>query len=192
VARKVIWKSAGPVSAVCCRAGFSDFEVVTILGVTVTRIYFLILLVIGLAVTNLYVQSLEEKIDSAREPNAMEFPRVREQNDVDNILDDYQVYLNYVLEVGNQTNHKQAQRLNALYRELKRRDEGQAARFLRGLRFEMVQKLEMSGMSPERASTNHVGMRKWVKRFLPVWVREADEYLFRARTNAIARRQTKE
>ncbi len=158
-----------------------------------TRIYFLVLLVLGLAVTNMYVQSLEQKIDeSTRQPNAMEFPKVREQSDVDDIIDDYQVYLKYVLEVGSQTNRKQAQRLDVLFRELKRRDEGQAARFLRGLRFEMVQKLEMSGMSPTSASTNNAHIRSWVNRFLPIWVRECDEYLFRARTNAIAKRMAKE
>ncbi len=153
------------------------------------KTFLLILLVAGLAITNHYVHSLE---DSNREPKSMEFPRVREQNDVDNILDDYQVYLKYVLEVGNQTNRKQAQRLDTLFRELKLRDEGQAARFLRGLRFEMVQKLEMSGMSPASASTNNASIRSWVGRFLPIWAREADEYLFRARTNAIAKRQMKE
>jgi len=127
---------------------------------------------------------------SEREPNSMSFPRVREQNDLDNVLEEYEVYLRYVMEVGNQTNRKQSQRLGLLFRELKRRDEGQAARFLRGLRFEMVQKIEMTGMAPERASTSNAAIRSWVNRFLPIWVREADEYLFRARTNALVKRQS--
>lgn len=123
-----------------------------------------------------------------REITAMDFPKVREQSDLDDILSDYEVYLNFILEVGNQTNRKQAERLNAIYRNLKKKDEAQAARFLRGLRFEMVQKLEMTGLTPERASTNNTAIRQWVTKFLPVWLREADEYQFRSRTNAIVKR----
>ncbi len=125
---------------------------------------------------------------SSRELDAMDFPKVREQSDLDDILSDYDAYLKFILEVGNQTNRTQAKRLENLFTNLKRKDEAQAARFLRGLRFEMVQKLEMTGLSPERASTNNAAIRTWVTRFLPVWVREVDEYQFRSRTNALVKR----
>ncbi len=141
-------------------------------------------LAIGLGVLSL----AQTNVFSNRQPNTMEFPKVGEQSDLSNILDDYPAYLKYVLEVGGQTNRKQASRLDYLFRELKRKDEAQAARFLRGLRFEMHQRLEMSGLASDKASTNNTAMRQWVTRFLPIWTREADEYLFRAKTNALVKR----
>jgi hypothetical protein len=63
-----------------------------------------------------------------------------------------------------------------------------AARFLKGLRFEMVQKVELMGVAPQSLNTHTPEMRRWVKRFLPDWVREADEQWFRAATkSAIAK-----
>ena len=120
--------------------------------------------------------------------HAMEFPDVANTTDVDDVLSDYPAYLQFVLEVGRKVNPKLSARLEQRYTQLRKRDPQGAARFLRGLRFEMTQKLEMTGTNPSTVTTNNPSIRRWVAKFLPAWHREADEYWFRSFANPIARR----
>jgi len=115
-----------------------------------------------------------------REPSSMAFPRLRETSDTDEILAQYPAYLDFVLEVARFRNPGMAKRLAYTYSQLRRRDPDGAAMFLRGLRFEMVYKLELMGASPGSISTRTPKIRDWVAKFLPDWWREADEGLFRS------------
>ncbi len=123
-----------------------------------------------------------------RHPDAMSFPRLANTSDVDEVLNDYPAYLRFVLEVGKDKDKKTAERLDHVYSQLRQRDPNGAARFLRGLRFEILQKLELLGVSEESVSTSSPVIRRWIAKFLPTWYREADEYLFRAVTANVAKR----
>lgn len=123
-----------------------------------------------------------------RDLDNLRFPNHPVTNDVSDILEQYKDYLSFVLEAGRATDPATAKRLEEKYQVLEKSDRGLAARFLRGLRFEMHQKLELTGMSPRSVTTAQPGVRRWVARFLPIWLREADEYHFRARAGKIARR----
>lgn len=110
------------------------------------------------------------------------FPVVSATNDQDDILRAYPVYLRFVLEVGNKVDTRTAHKLAETYTALEKRYPEAAARFLKGLRFEMVQKLELMGASPRTISSSSPEMKRWVGKFLKEWLREADEALFRAVT----------
>lgn len=111
---------------------------------------------------------------------SMGFPSVNDASDEDEILKSYPAYLNFVLDISRETDARNAKRLNDLYQRLVRINPPGAARFLKGLRFEMVEKLELSGMNPAQATTRNPEMRRWVTKFLRDWTREADENLFRS------------
>mgnify|MGYP000947049252 CR=1 FL=1 len=116
----------------------------------------------------------------------MAFPRVSTVRDTDDILEEYPVYLQYVAEIGKRTDAPNTTRLLQIYSKLQKRSPENAARFLKGLRFEMIQKAELIGLSSQSLSTSNPKMRSWVGRFMKEWVREADEQLFRTYSNAIA------
>jgi hypothetical protein len=111
---------------------------------------------------------------------SLPFPRHGATNDVDDILNDYQDYLKFAAAIGRDVDPSTTQKLLKTYDKLRARDRKGAARFLRGLRFEMVQKLEFMGISQKNVTTQTPAVRSWVRRFLKAWHREADEYLFRA------------
>jgi len=115
-----------------------------------------------------------------RSLSSASFPQHGEATDVDGVLGQYRDYLSFVLEIGSQTDPRGAARLRQTYAKLVKRDPALAARFLRGLRFELIQKLEMLGFPPATVTARQPVIRKWVTRFLPAWHREADEYLFRS------------
>ncbi len=123
-----------------------------------------------------------------RDLDNLRFPNHPVTNDVGDILETYPDYLKFVVEAGKATNAPLAKRLEEKYAALEKADRGLAARFLRGLRFEMVQKLELTGLANRGVTTAQPGVRRWVGRFLGIWLREADEYMFRARAGKIARR----
>ena len=117
------------------------------------------------------------------------FPTFKNTSDVDDIMDDYPAYLAFILDIGQDVNPTVANQIQERFNRLKKADEKLAARFLKGLRFEMIQKMELSGLTPRNTTSNNATMRKWVQRYLGVWLREVDEYQFRAFAAAIARRQ---
>lgn len=117
---------------------------------------------------------------SARQLASLPFPRHASTSDDGDVLSQYDDYLRFVQVIGRDVEPTTARNLQATFEKLRKRDPKGAARFLRGLRFEMVQKLEFLGASPTQISTSTPIMRQWVKRYLKEWHREADEYLFRA------------
>ncbi len=120
--------------------------------------------------------------------SSMTFPSVQPEDDTSDILASYPLYLKFVLEIGKEVDRNSAKKLESLYLGMKSHSQEAAARFLKGLRFEMVQKVELMGVAPQSLNTHTPEMRRWVKRFLPDWVREADEQWFRAATkSAIAK-----
>ena len=124
--------------------------------------------------------SKEELVVSAREVSSTTFPNIEETSDSSEVLKFYPAYLRFALEIGRDTDLRTAKKLDETYQQLRRRHPQAAAKFLKGLRFEMVQKMELAGLDPARVSTNTPEIRRWVGRFLKDWHREADEHLFRA------------
>ena len=113
---------------------------------------------------------------------AARFPNLRATHDQGDILDDYPAYLTFVLEIGRQVDISTAKRLETTYSNLRKRSPQGAARFLKGLRFELVQKLEFMGLPPSDASTSNQTLRRWVAKWQREWLREADEHYFRSFT----------
>lgn len=108
------------------------------------------------------------------------FPWVKTTADRDEILQDYKPYLRFVLEAGKNTDSRMAVKLADTYSKLEKHFPDAAARFLKGLRFEMLQKLELMGVSYQSVNTSTPEMKRWVRKFLKEWNREADEALFRS------------
>jgi len=111
---------------------------------------------------------------------SMAFPQVGSESDTDDILTNYTPYLRFVLEVGNQTDSKTAKRLAQTFEKLRSHYPQGAALFLKGLRFEMVQKTEFMVASPASLNSSSPEMHRWVGKFMKDWLRECDEHLFRA------------
>lgn len=125
-----------------------------------------------------------------REPMSIQFPQHKLTSDMGDILSDYPDYLKFVLEIGRVTDGRSASLLAKKYAQLRQRNPELAARFLRGLRFEMVQKLEFVGGTNARITTDTPFMRNWVTKFIREWAREADEYLYRSYGAQLARRNS--
>ncbi len=123
-----------------------------------------------------------------RETASMAFPLYKNTSDVGDIMDDYPAYLNFALTIGKDVNPGMAKQISERFTRLKRADEKYAARFLKGLRFEMIQKLELTGLSPKRVTTENPTLRRWVAKYIGAWLREVDEYQFRAFAASIAKR----
>jgi len=124
----------------------------------------------------------------SRELNVLNFPEIARSNDVDSILDDYPAYLKFVLEIGRKTDPLVARKLQHTYEALLKYFPKSAALFLKGLRFEMLQRLELSGRSSRSISTQTGEYRRFVSRYLKTWLYEADEHYFRARVASMVAR----
>lgn len=122
---------------------------------------------------------------------ASKFPTAEETSDVSDILEDYLPYAQFVLEIGRELSPAQANKFATLYNQLKKRDKVMAAKFLKGLRFEMNEKVELMGAAPSSLSTRHPEMRKWVVKYLPEWNREIDERMFRSYSTALSQQLAK-
>lgn len=154
--------------------GTQKSEINTQNGLAITAFFILLLGVSGIQGLQLDGSLIERTISS------LPFPRHSATTDQGDILADYPDYLRFVLEIGKDVDSATSKQLAKTYETLRRRDPRGAARFLRGLRFEMVQKLELLGASPSSMNTSNATMRAWVRRYLAAWHREADEYLFRS------------
>jgi len=108
------------------------------------------------------------------------FPIVDTERSTSDILDSYIEYLRFTVEVGKNVDRNTTAKLVKTFESLKRKNPRGAALFLKGLRFEMLHKVELMGREPSDISISNTEYRKWVGRYLKEWVREADEYLFRA------------
>lgn len=119
---------------------------------------------------------------SERDLTSGSFPDISATSDQDDILSTYPLYLKFALAIGKEVDNATARKLSANYSALRKRSPQFAARFLKGLRFEMEQKLELMGASPASITTHSPEMRRWVAKYMKEWNREADEHLFRAIT----------
>lgn len=113
---------------------------------------------------------------------AVKFPIVNIERSADGILDSYTDYLNFAVEVGRETDRENATKLVKIFEVLKRKSPRGAALFLKGLRFEMIQKIELMGREPHEISSTNPVIKRWVGKYIKEWVREADEHLFRAQS----------
>jgi hypothetical protein len=118
---------------------------------------------------------------------AGQFPNIQAQNDVNDILDVYPTYLQFVVEVGREVDNSNTQRLIQIFNRLKKQNPTGAALFLKGLRFEVVQKVELMGSNPSHVNTRTPEIRRFVGRYMKEWVREADEHLFRSVSTQITK-----
>jgi len=112
----------------------------------------------------------------------LRFPVVSLERSTDGIIDSYTDYLKFALEVGRESDRESAQKLVKIFEVLKKKNPRGAALFLKGLRFEMVQKIELMGIEPSEISSSNAIMKRWVGKYMKEWVREADEHLFRSQS----------
>ncbi|MBI4403426.1 MAG: hypothetical protein HY537_04655 [Deltaproteobacteria bacterium] len=80
-----------------------------------------------------------------RELASRALPVLRETRDQGEILNNYPQYLWFVLEIGKDVDPKTASQLNTLYQSMRKKNREAAANFLKGLRFEIVQKADFMG-----------------------------------------------
>lgn len=115
-----------------------------------------------------------------RHPDSMRFPQIEETRDEDDILESYPRYLEFVLECSKTSHWRSAKNLEKKYRVLRQYSPKAAAKFLVGLRFELIQKIQFSHMDARRLSSTNRSFRIWAGQNVSNWYREADEHLFRA------------
>lgn len=147
----------------------------TLHGLAITA--FLVLL---LGMSGSEVSQYGNDDSTMRSLSSLPFPRHEATKDEGDVLSEYPEYLRFVLAIGKDVDPSTSSKLAKTYEQLRKRDPRGAARFLRGLRFEMVQKLEFSGANLATVNTSSPEMRNWVRRYISAWYREADEYLFRS------------
>jgi hypothetical protein len=119
-------------------------------------------------------------LENSREVASMKLPMVASTTNVGDIIDTYEVYLDFVCDSVKDSNPEQSKKLKSLFTKLKKKDEKAAARFLKGLRFEITQKVEFMSVGRKDLSSNSTLIQSWAKRYMANWIREADEQLFRA------------
>lgn len=119
---------------------------------------------------------------------AMAFPNVGTARDTQEMLKRYQVYLEFVVQIGRTSDLASTQRMEAKFAELKRRNPEGAARFLKGLRFELLDKAQRLGKQETILNTQNAELIRWVGRFMGQWAREADEHLYRVYSSQLAKK----
>jgi hypothetical protein len=122
-----------------------------------------------------------------RDPASRPFPNVAGADDADEVLTDYRPYVEFILAVGQSVDPRTAKSLKAKWTKLQeKRNRASGARYLRLLKFEMDQHLQLTGGSSKRMHSDTPAVRAWVKRFIKDWNREAEEHLFRQYALAMA------
>lgn len=114
-----------------------------------------------------------------RDPASRPFPNVGKTDDADDMIKEYKPYLEFVATVGEGVDPRTTKVLKAKWADLHKRDRTGAARFLKLLKFEMDQHLQLTGGSSKRMHSDSPAVRAWVKRYIKDWSREVDEHLFR-------------
>lgn len=104
------------------------------------------------------------------------------------VLENYQHYFDFVVRIGNQVDAGSTRKMVASFSELKNKNPEAAARFLKGLRFELVDKAQRMGKREASLSPQNPEVQKWVGRFIKEWAREADEHLYRVYSSQIAKK----
>lgn len=116
------------------------------------------------------------------------FPHVSPARDSQEILKRYQPYLDFVVQVGRKADVASTQRMESKFLELKKRNPEGAARFLKGLRFEMIDKAQRMGQQEGALTSQNPELIRWVGKFMGQWAREADEHLYRVYSSQLARK----
>lgn len=119
---------------------------------------------------------------------ATDFPLIRTAKSSSEMLKQYQPYLDFVVQVGKQSDLVNAQKLMVSFQKLQAHNPEAAARFLKGLRFEMMEKAQRMGRTESKLTSNNPEIRSWVGRFIEEWAREADEHLYRVYSSQIAKK----
>jgi hypothetical protein len=119
------------------------------------------------------------------------FPRHPRLRDEDDILEQYRDYLVFVVSAARGSQPSEARSLMEQFQKLEKESPTNAARFLKGLKLELDQKVELMSVSPSRLSSSHPQMRPWIAKYLPVWLREVDEARFRAYTDKLIAKRRK-
>lgn len=107
-------------------------------------------------------------------------PRLEALNDDKEILEAYPAYLTFVYQMGQSLDKEYSEKFKDSYLKLYDTETRLAARFLKGVRYEILQYLQTRNLSLEEASLKNRRFSKWLTRYLRVWVREADELRFRS------------
>lgn len=92
------------------------------------------------------------------------------------ILKSHQPYLDLVVGIGQQVDPQNTQRMIQVFQQLRNRHPESAAKFLKGLRFEINEKMQRMGSTGYERNPQ---FRKWVSQYMKDWAREADEHLYR-------------
>lgn len=116
------------------------------------------------------------------------FPRTKTVRDSSEMLKTYQVYLDFVVLVGKRGQLSSATKLEKSFQDLKNKNPEAAARFLKGLRFEMMDKAERMGRKEGVLTASHPEIQKWIARFISDWAREADEHVYRVYSSQLAKK----
>lgn len=127
-------------------------------------------------------------IDASRNLASMALPNVDSSNDADDIVQNYEVYFQFIVDAGKRIDRRRTEQMVQAYQKLRKTDLNGAARFLKGLRYELIHKLNLTGTSHSRFNTHSRYVQKWVKRFLPEWSREIDEQYYRSYARYVARK----
>lgn len=109
---------------------------------------------------------------------------VANRSDSVDILSEYRVYFDFVVRAARASSPKWASQMSDEFRKLERQNPDYAAKFLKGLRFEVDQKFSMMGWRDGHRVVNSPVVQRWVAHFAPVWAKELDEYRFRAYTDS--------
>lgn len=111
---------------------------------------------------------------------AAAFPYAEKEDDYDDMLEDYQVYLNFVVSVGRRVNSRRARNIAQKFSKLKSQDPREAARYLKGLKYEMDHRRLLTRKSRRALGSGSRYTRRWIGRYLDNWENELDEALFRS------------
>lgn len=116
------------------------------------------------------------------------FPKTRTVRDSSDMLKTYQAYLDFIVWVGKRSHLSSTTRLEKAFQDLKNKNPESAARFLKGLRFEMMDKAERMGRNDGTLTSTHPEIQKWIARFIDDWAREADEHVYRVYSSQLAKK----
>jgi len=116
------------------------------------------------------------------------FPQAGVARDTSEILKQYQVYLDFVVQVGKRADVNATKQLETRFAELRSKNPEGAARFLKGLRFELNEKAQRMNRRDVALNSQNPEIIRWVGRFMNQWAREADEHLYRVYSSQLARK----
>jgi len=137
-----------------------------------------LLVVLFWAIMSNYALGLTQTSAELRTPASLNIPHVGEVDEGD-IIESYEPYLNFVIQIGNKVNYKITHKIIQKYTKLKEIDQRKAALFLKGLRYEIEHFRTIQGLT-RKTQISQLKLVNWVREYLIEWYREVDEYFIRA------------